>query len=60
MGMLVSDLLPAPAARDATLSGPQPAEKASGFKVFDVATRKEADYIALYSGEASGRLSELK
>jgi hypothetical protein len=46
MGMLVSTLLLALAAQDAKLSGPQPGEKASGFKVFDVAGRKEADYIA--------------
>ncbi len=46
MGILVSTLLLALAAQDAKLSGPQPGEKAPAFKVFDVASRKEADYIA--------------
>ncbi len=46
MGILVSTLLLALAAQDAKLSGPQPGEKASAFKVFDVASRKETDYVA--------------
>jgi len=34
------------AAQDEKFSGPQKGEKAAAFKVFDVGTRKEADYVA--------------
>lgn len=41
MGMLLAVLLSALATQEARLSGPQPGEKAPGFKVFDVASRQE-------------------
>lgn len=46
MGMLLAALLSTLATQDPKLSGPQPGEKTSGFKVFDVGRRQELDYIA--------------
>lgn len=39
-------LLLALSPQDAKFSGPQPGEKTAGFKVFDVGSRQEVDYIA--------------
>jgi len=46
MGMMVPALLLALASQDAVLSGPQPGEKTPAFKVFDLASRQEADYVS--------------
>ena len=47
MSLLLTLLL---MAQEATLSGPQPGEKTPGFKVFDVGSRQEADYVADAAG----------
>jgi len=43
MGLMLALLL---SLQDPKLSGPQPGEKTAGFKVFDVGSRQEVDYIA--------------
>jgi len=46
MTIAMTALLLALSAQDAKFSGPQPGEKTAGFKVFDVGTRQDMDYVA--------------
>jgi hypothetical protein len=46
MTLALSALLLTLSAQDAKFSGPQPGEKTAGFKVFDVGSRQEVDYVA--------------
>ncbi|MBI3858563.1 MAG: hypothetical protein HY293_22995 [Planctomycetes bacterium] len=50
MQLALAALLLAFPAQDPRFSGPQKGEKTSGFKVFDVASRQDADYV----GDAKG------
>lgn len=45
MGILLAAVLSTLATQETKFSGPQPGEKTPGFKVFDVASRQETDYI---------------
>ncbi len=46
MTLALATLVLALAPQDAKFSGPQKGEKAPGFKVFDVGSRQDADYVA--------------
>ena len=46
MTLTLAALLLAVSAQDAKFSGPQAGEKTPGFKVFDVGSRQEVDYVA--------------
>ena len=46
MTLVLAALLLACAPQDAKFSGPQKGEKTPGFKVFDVGTRQDVDYVA--------------
>src|SRR5882672_6288462 len=50
MGIIAAVLLSLASAQEARLSGPQPGEKTPGFKVFDVGSRGERDYLAEANG----------
>ncbi len=50
MGLMLALLL---SLQDPKLSGPQPGEKTPGFKVFDIGSREEKDYVAEGKGAPS-------
>ncbi len=50
MRIAIALILLSQAAQDAKFSGPQKGEKTPGFRVFDVGTRAEADYVAEWKG----------